>query len=79
MLYYFCYYCYRPLIEERSYRDRYRDRSNERFRERRGRDRDKDRDRDRNRSRERRDVAPHYIEPPIHVPIYYVRELCKSI
>ncbi|KAM0733428.1 hypothetical protein ACS0PU_012977 [Formica fusca] len=61
----------RPLIEERSYRDRYRDRSNERFRERRDRDRDKDRDRDRDRSRERRDVAPHYIEPPIHVPIYY--------
>lgn len=57
----------RPLIEERSYRDRYRDRSSEHSRER--RDRDKDRDRDR--SRERRDVAPHYIEPPIHVPIYY--------
>ncbi|XP_072743505.1 feminizer isoform X2 [Anoplolepis gracilipes] len=59
----------RSLMEERSYRDRYRDRSNERSRERRDRDRDKDRDRDR--SRERRDVAPHYIEPPIHVPIYY--------
>lgn len=62
-------------MEERSYRDRYRDRSNEHSRERRDRDRDKDRDRDR--SRERRDVAPHYIEPPIHVPFYaYVRELC---
>nr|BAO48217.1 feminizer [Camponotus japonicus] len=59
----------RPLIEERSYRDRYRDRSSEHSHER--RDRDKDRDRDRDRSRERRDVASHYIEPPIHVPIYY--------
>ncbi|CAL1684242.1 unnamed protein product [Lasius platythorax] len=58
----------RSIMEERSYRDRYRDRSNEHSRERRDRDRDKDRDRDR--SRERRDVAPHYIEPPIHVPFY---------
>ncbi|XP_070167492.1 uncharacterized protein [Polyergus mexicanus] len=61
----------RSLIEEKSYRDRSSDRSSERFRERRDRDTDRDKDRDRDRSRERRDVAPHYIEPPIHVPIYY--------
>ncbi|XP_018302462.1 female-specific protein transformer [Mycetomoellerius zeteki] len=70
----------RPFIEERSYRDRYRERSNERRSyERRDRDRERNRERDRNRdrnknrdrSRERRDIAPHYIESPIPVPIYY--------
>ncbi|XP_018378485.1 PREDICTED: serine/threonine-protein kinase fray2-like isoform X3 [Trachymyrmex cornetzi] len=69
----------RPFIEERSYRDRYRERSNERSYERRDRDRERNRERDRNRdrtktrdrSRERRDIAPHYIESPIPVPIYY--------
>ncbi|XP_029164914.1 pre-mRNA-splicing factor CWC25-like isoform X2 [Nylanderia fulva] len=61
----------RSMMEERSYRDRYRDRSSEHSRERRDRDRDRDKDRDRDRSKERRDVTPHYIEPPIHVPIYY--------
>ncbi|XP_025267637.1 uncharacterized protein DDB_G0284459 isoform X2 [Camponotus floridanus] len=54
-------------------KDRDRDKSRERRRDR-DRDRDKsrerrrDRDRDRDRSRERKDVAPHYVEPPIHVP-----------
>ncbi|KAM0733138.1 hypothetical protein ACS0PU_012687 [Formica fusca] len=52
-------------MEKRSYRDRYLDKSNERSRERRNRDRDRDRD------REEMDVAPYYIELPIHVPIYY--------
>jgi len=77
--YYFYYYCYRLLIEElielieaRSYRDRSSEHSRKRRDRSKERRRDRDRDRDRDRSRERRDVASHYIEPPIRVPIYYV-------
>ncbi|XP_018406044.1 PREDICTED: U1 small nuclear ribonucleoprotein 70 kDa-like [Cyphomyrmex costatus] len=67
---------YRERSNERSYerrdRDRGRDRDRDRDRERdRERDRNRDRTKDRNRSRERRDIAPHYIESPIPVPIYY--------
>nr|BDE68830.1 transformer female isoform [Vollenhovia emeryi] len=67
---------YRERSSERCYERRERDRDRERNRDRdrdrdRERDRDRDRNKDRDRSRERREIAPHYIESPIPVPIYY--------